>query len=143
MLGEEDINPLGFHRLAAGETLSSMMAPSIFVRHGRPTLILGSGGSNRLRGAILQVLCRHRLEMMELETAICFPRLHNEGNVLDCEPDCLSPDEEHTLSDLGWNIRHWQQTSVYFGGVHAIALDAHGYIQAAGDPRRGGAVAWA
>jgi len=143
MLGEEDINPLGFHRLSSGEMLSSMMAPSIFVHHGQPVLILGSGGSNRLRGAILQVLCRHRLEAMNLETAIHFPRLHNEGDVLDCEPGCLSPDEERTLSGLGWNIHHWQQASVYFGGVHAIALDANGHIQAAGDPRRGGAVAWA
>ncbi len=142
MLGEEDINPLGFHRLPAGETLSSMMAPSIFVRQGRPALILGSGGSNRLRGAILQVLCHHRLEAMDLEVAIHCPRLHNEGNMLDCEPGCLSPDEEHTLSGLGWNIHHWQQTSVYFGGVHAIAIDTNGHIQAVGDPRRGGAVAW-
>ena len=143
MLGEEDINPLGFHHLPAGETLSSMMAPSIFVHNNRPALILGSGGSNRLRGAILQVLCRHRLEAMDLDTAIRFPRLHNEGDVLDCEPCCLRPDEEHTLSGLGWKIHRWQQTSVYFGGVHAIALDANGHIQAAGDPRRGGVVAWA
>ncbi len=143
MLGEKDINPAGFHRLSGGKTLSSMMAPSIFVYHGRPALILGSGGSNRLCGAILQVLCRHRLETMDLETAIHSPRLHHEGCVLDCEPGCLSPDEEHTLSRLGWDIRHWQQASVYFGGVHAIALDANGHIQAAGDPRRGGAIAWA
>ncbi len=143
MLGEEDINPAGFHCLPDGETLSSMMAPSIFVRHGRPALILGSGGSNRLRGAILQVLYRHRIEMLDLETAIHFPRLHNEGDVLDCEPGCLSPDEEQIMSGLGWNIRHWQQASVYFGGVHAIALDANGHIQAVGDPRRGGATAWA
>ncbi|MDQ6957681.1 MAG: gamma-glutamyltransferase [Mariprofundaceae bacterium] len=143
MLGEEDINPLGFHRLPAGETLSSMMAPSIFIRNGLPALILGSGGSNRLRSAIFQVLCRHMLQDMDIETAVHFPRLHNEGEVLENEPGCFSPDEEHTLSELGWNIRHWQQPSVYFGGVHAIALDAKGQTQAAGDPRRGGAVAWA
>lgn len=143
MLGEEDINPLGFHSLAAGETLSSMMAPSIFVRNGRPALILGSGGSNRLRGAILQVLCHYILGNMNIESAVCFPRIHNEGDVLDCEPGGLHPNEEHALSELGWNIRHWQQLSVYFGGVHAIALDQDGRMQAAGDPRRGGAVAWA
>jgi len=120
-----------------------MMAPSIFVRDNCSAMILGSGGSNRLRGAILQVLCRHILEDMDIETAVRSPRIHNEGEVLDCEPGCLGRDEEGTLSELGWNIRHWQQPSVYFGGVHAIALDANGQIQAAGDPRRGGAVAWA
>ncbi|MDQ6973091.1 MAG: gamma-glutamyltransferase, partial [Mariprofundaceae bacterium] len=50
MLGEEDINPLGFHQQSGGETLSSMMAPSMFLRAHRPAMILGSGGSNRLRG---------------------------------------------------------------------------------------------
>lgn len=143
ILGEEDINPTGFHHLPAFETPSSMMAPSIFVRDGRPALILGSGGSNRLRGAILQVLCRHLLEDMDIETAVQYPRLHNESHMLDCEPACLTSDEAHSLSELGWNIRDWQQSSVYFGGVHAITLDKHGTIQAAGDPRRGGAVAWA
>jgi len=143
MLGEEDINPAGFHRLPPGETLSSMMAPSMFIRKGRPVLILGSGGSNRLRGAILQVLCRHVLQGLDIETAVLAPRLHNEGDTLDCEPACLSPLEESVLAGLGWNIKHWRQPSVYFGGVHAIALDARGMPQAAGDPRRGGAVAWA
>ncbi len=143
MLGEADINPLGFHRLSPGETLSSMMAPSMFVRDGRPALILGSGGSNRLRGAILQVLCRHVMEGMDIEAAVHAGRLHNEGDVLDCEPGTLNAGEEAALSRLGWKIRHWRQPSVYFGGVHAIAVDATGRVRAAGDPRRGGAVAWA
>ncbi|MDQ6987414.1 MAG: gamma-glutamyltransferase, partial [Mariprofundaceae bacterium] len=143
MLGEEDINPLGFHRLAGGKTLSSMMAPSIFEQQGRPALILGSGGSNRLRGAILQVLLRHLTDGMAIEDAVCAPRIHNEGDVLDIEPHALSPVDEKSLSESGWCIKHWSQPSVYFGGVHAISVDNNGHVRAAGDPRRGGAVAWA
>lgn len=143
MLGEEDINPLGFHRLAPGETLSSMMAPSIFTLAGRPALILGSGGSNRLRSAILQVLCYRFLAAMDIETAVCAGRLHNEGDSLDCEPGALDAEDEHRLEHLGWHLRHWREPSVYFGGVHAIAVDADGQVRAAADPRRGGTVAWA
>ena len=60
---------------------------------------------------------------------------------LDTEPGCLTESEQKQLSALGWSIRGWRRTSVYFGGVHAIAIDARGQIQAAGDPRRGGAAA--
>ena len=143
MLGEEDINPLGFHALPGGETLSSMMAPCIFEQQGRPALILGSGGSNRLRGAILQVLWHHLAEGMPIADAIRAPRIHNEGRMLDAEPDALTTRQEDALREHGWNIRRWSQPSVYFGGVHGIAVSASGQVQAGGDPRRGGAVAWA
>ncbi|MDX8407052.1 MAG: gamma-glutamyltransferase [Mariprofundaceae bacterium] len=142
MLGEEDINPLGFHALPAGTTLSSMMAPSIFMQQGRPHLILGSGGSNRLRGAIAQVLSHIMIDGAHVEQAVHAPRLHNEGMQLDVEPGLLNDDLRHQLQDMGWLIREWRQQSVYFGGVHAIAV-RHDQITAAGDPRRGGAVAWA
>ncbi len=143
MLGEEDINPLGFHRLAGSKTLPSMMAPSIFEQHGRPALILGSGGSNRLRGAILQVLLRHLTDGMTIEDAVCAARMHNEGDILDVEPHALSPADEKALAQQGWRIKYWSQPSVYFGGVHAISVQNNGSVQAAGDPRRGGAIAWA
>ena len=56
MLGEEDLNPLGFHRLSPGTRVTSMMAPTIVLRDGEVELSLGSAGSNRLRSAILQVV---------------------------------------------------------------------------------------
>jgi len=143
MLGEEDINPLGFHRLKGGETLSSMMAPGILLQDRKPCLILGSGGSNRLRGAIVQVLFRHRVLGEAIEQAVHAPRLHPENGLLDAEPGALNAADEHALQGLGWQIRHWSKPSVYFGGVHAISLGEYGNIEAAGDPRRGGAVAWA
>jgi gamma-glutamyltranspeptidase/glutathione hydrolase len=141
MLGEEDINPLGFHALPGGATLPSMMAPSIFLQQGRPRIVLGSGGSNRLRGAILQVLSRCLLLGQSIETAAHAPRMHNEGNTLDFEPGCLSEYEQEQLMQLGWKLKPWQQQSVYFGGVHAICCAANGELLGCGDPRRGGVVA--
>jgi len=143
MLGEEDINPLGFHHQSGGETLSSMMAPSILMQDKRPAVILGSGGSNRLRGAILQVLFRHKTLEQAIEEAVHAPRLHPESMLLDAEPGALTAGDEDALRQLGWQIRNWSQASVYFGGVHAISIGKNKQVEAAGDPRRGGAVAWA
>src|SRR6201999_3133153 len=58
MLGEEDLNPLGFHRIAPGRRVQSMMAPTVVLRDGRIVLGLGSAGSNRIRSAILQTVVR-------------------------------------------------------------------------------------
>ena len=58
MLGEQDLNPLGFHRYPPGRRLPSMMAPTIVLRDGAPRLVLGSAGSNRIRSAILQTIIR-------------------------------------------------------------------------------------
>ncbi|MFC1536794.1 gamma-glutamyltransferase family protein [Pseudomonadota bacterium] len=143
MLGEEDINPLGFHKLSAGTTLSSMMAPTILIKNGRPEVTLGSGGSNRLRGAILQVLSRYTVMEQSIHHAVFSPRLHNEGNRLDVEPEGLTEECRHQLDELGWDIRQWERQGVYFGGVHAICMDERGRLDGAGDPRRGGSIAWA
>lgn len=144
MLGEADINPHGFHRAAAGQTLSSMMAPAIFIRDKQPALVLGSGGSNRIRSAMLQVIRNHLFEDLAIEEAVCRPRLHSEGDgLLDVEPGALDQQARDALHALGWKVRDWQSPSIYFGGVHAVCMDAKGLRHGAGDPRRGGSVAWA
>ncbi|NCF83641.1 MAG: Gamma-glutamyltranspeptidase, partial [Proteobacteria bacterium] len=56
MLGEEDLNPGGFQRWPEGHRMTSMMAPTLLEWPDGDTVALGSGGSNRLRTAILQVL---------------------------------------------------------------------------------------
>ena len=55
MLGEDDLNPLGLNNWLPNRRLSSMMCPGIAVNN-TSKLALGSGGSNRIRTAVLQVL---------------------------------------------------------------------------------------
>ena len=58
MLGEQDLNPLGFHRHDPGRRLPSMMSPTVVLRDGELEAGLGSGGSNRIRSAVLQTILR-------------------------------------------------------------------------------------
>src|SRR5205807_9972791 len=57
MLGEYDLNPSG-RVLAPGHRMTSMMAPSIVLEGENPRLVVGSAGSVRLRGAIMQVVAK-------------------------------------------------------------------------------------
>lgn len=138
MLGEEDINPAGFHRWPRNTRLSSMMSPGFFTRSNGETVALGSGGSNRIRTAVLQVVRNIVTKGMSLEHAIHAPRLHHEGGHLALE---RHPDGgEMVALRLAYpDMTVWQEPNMYFGGVHAVSLHHDGGIHAVGDPRRGGA----
>ncbi|MEM0979745.1 MAG: gamma-glutamyltransferase [Cyanobacteria bacterium P01_H01_bin.58] len=139
MLGEEDLHPQGFHRWVPNQRISSMMAPTMVLRNGKPSLVLGSGGSNRIRSAILQVIANVINFGMPLQTAVEAPRLHWEQGQLHLEPGLAQ--QPIATSDLEDTIAivPWQQQNMFFGGVHAVASES-GNLCGAGDCRRGGAV---
>ena len=140
MMGEEDLNPNGFHRMPAGVRLASMMTPAIVKLADGGQIALGSGGSNRIRSAILQVLVNMLNFNMGLEQAVNSPRMHLEGNHLSVETGF--PDASLQSLEGSWpGVEHWPDSNLFFGGVHAVERLANGEFRAAGDPRRGGAVA--
>jgi gamma-glutamyltranspeptidase/glutathione hydrolase len=141
MLGEEDLNPHGFHRHSPGLRLPSMMSPTVVLRDGALELGLGSGGSNRIRSAVLQTVLRVVADGMEVADAVEAPRVHFEAGTVQAEPGV---DEEALgrLEERGYGVFRWRDRNVFFGGVHAVARDpATGELRGGGDPRRGGAVA--
>jgi gamma-glutamyltranspeptidase / glutathione hydrolase len=143
MLGEEDLNPLGFHAIAPGRRVPSMMAPTVVLRDGEIELGLGSAGSNRIRSAILQTVVRAVEEGMGADEAVRAPRLHFEQGIVQAEPGI----DEAALSRIearGTQVLRRPQLNLFFGGVQAVARDpASGELSGGGDPRRGGSVAYA
>ncbi len=85
MLGEEDINPYGFHQWPRDRRIASMMSPSLITTGNGATLAVGSGGSNRIRSAIVQVLTNLLDLQLPLEQAVEQPRLHYESDLLNLE----------------------------------------------------------
>ena len=137
MLGEEDLNPLGFHRFAPGRRLPSMMAPTVVLADGRPRLVLGSAGSNRIRSAILQTIVAVVDHGMSAGEAVCAPRLHAEDGVVYAEPGV----DLAGLQDGVHGIARFRARNLFFGGVQAVERDpVSGRFAGGGDPRRGGAV---
>jgi len=143
MLGEEDLNPLGFHMAPPGRRVPSMMSPTVVLLDGQLEVGLGSGGSNRIRSAVLQTIIRVIADAMDAEEAVSAPRVHFESGAVQTEPGV---DEQglDTLAARGFQLVHWQERNLFFGGVHAVVRDpVTGELSGGGDPRRGGAVAYA
>jgi gamma-glutamyltranspeptidase/glutathione hydrolase len=136
MLGEYDLNPAG-GGARPGARLTSMMAPSIVLRRGRPRLVVGSAGSVRLRGAILQAIVNVVDHGLGVEEAIGAPRVHFEEPHLHCEGGS-DPAALDALEARGYDVVRWRRRNLYFGGVAAVEVGAGGRLAAAGDPRRGG-----
>jgi gamma-glutamyltranspeptidase/glutathione hydrolase len=138
MLGEEDLNPGGFHRHEPGRRIPSMMSPTVVLRDGVPVVALGSAGSNRIRSAILQTMLRVVDDGMPAAEAVEQPRVHFEGGVLEAEPG-IDEDGLERLETEGWRVQRWRERNLYFGGVQAVARDPEtGVLSGGGDPRRGG-----
>lgn len=142
MLGEEDLNPGGFHRFPPGQRLASMMTPAIIGLGDGSRVALGSGGSNRIRSAILQVMVNMFEYGMGLEDAVTAPRLHLEADHLAIEKGFSDP--ALAALEAAWpGVKQWPEHNLFFGGVHAVRRFSGGQFSAAGDPRRGGAVVFA
>jgi gamma-glutamyltranspeptidase/glutathione hydrolase len=136
MMGEEDLNPLGFHHYPPGRRMPSMMAPTVVLNEGSPQLVLGSAGSNRIRSAILQTIVGVVDHGLSAGPAVREPRAHFEAGTVYVEPGV--PDAE--LASGGWTIERFTAPNVFFGGVQAAERDLRsGAFSGGGDPRRGGA----
>ena len=140
MLGEQDLNPLGFHRHAPGARVPSMMAPTVVLRDGEPEMALGS----------------RRLEPDPLGDP---PDVLRRGGRRDGRPDAVdarrgctwrtgrwTPSRAWTRRALDWLERTrldgraaGSEPNLFFGGVQAVARNPDtGRLTGGGDPRRGG-----
>ncbi len=142
MLGEEDLNPDGFHQWKEGCRLASMMSPAAAERANGIRLALGSGGSNRIRSAITQVLINLLDFELSLENAVSAPRIHLENDMLSIE-EGFGKKAMQALEAAVPKTHEWAGKNLFFGGAHIVSASPDGHFDGAGDPRRGGAVAFA
>ncbi len=136
MLGEKDLNPGGFHRWQPDQRVTSMMAPGVLKMTNGTSVVFGSGGSNRIRTAILQVLLNLIDFEMSLEQAVSSPRIHFEEDQLNVEIG-FDPDQLKKLTDHYSDFKIWKEKSLFFGGAHCVSSGPNG-LTGAGDVRRGG-----
>jgi gamma-glutamyltranspeptidase/glutathione hydrolase len=108
-----------------------MMAPGLLITPRR-VVAVGSGGSERIRSVLLQLVLRLGDDDEPLAKAVEAPRLHWDGSVLQAEPGW--PAQVLDELERSWPLRRWSTRDLYFGGAHLVSSTG----EAAGDPRRGG-----
>ena len=135
MLGEDDLHPGGFHVQPPGTRVGSMMSPTLVLEGDSVRLVVGSGGSKRIRSAILQVVTGLLDAGLSLRAAVEAPRQHWDGEQLQVEPGI--PANVLAALEARWRVNPWKERNLYFGGVHAVVPG----VEAAADPRREGAAA--
>jgi gamma-glutamyltranspeptidase / glutathione hydrolase len=145
MLGEEDLRPADGSALPPGARMGSMMAPTLVELADGSRTALGTGGSERIRSALLDVLVRLIDEGRPLAAAVDAPRVHLTGTgPVHLEPGL--PDDDLVELDAlarrrGWpGLEPWPQANLFFGGVHAVRRATDGSVEAVGDSRRSGSV---
>jgi gamma-glutamyltranspeptidase/glutathione hydrolase len=137
MLGEYDLVSAG--EVPAGRRLTSMMSPSIALDPaGAPRLVVGSAGSTRLRGAIMQIIVNVVGHGLGVHDAIAAPRVHVDEPHVHCEGG-HAPAQLDRLEAAGYDVVRWRRRNLFFGGAAAVEVLHDGSLAAAGDPRRGGA----
>jgi gamma-glutamyltranspeptidase/glutathione hydrolase len=133
-LGEEDINHSGFFNWQQKQRMQSMMSPTLLI-HPKQQIALGTGGSNRIKTALFQVINHIVNGQKILKHAIEAPRIHFENSHMDIEPG-FNPEDLAQLKKQNPIYSEWHNHNLYFGGVNAVQT-GHS-VSAVGDFRRKG-----
>ena len=136
MLGEHDVNPDGLADWPANTRLSSMMAPTVALSDQGELIATGSGGSNRIPAAVLQVLINLIDFDMSVEDAVRSPRLHYHKSHAYYE-NLFDASAINQVIENYPDSTAFDRCDVFFGGVHT-AKYCRGQVEGFGDNRRGG-----
>ncbi|PWB78440.1 MAG: gamma-glutamyltransferase [Holophagae bacterium] len=122
--------------VAPGKRMLSSMSPLVCWRQGE-VLVLGSPGGPRIPTATAQVLLNIVVDADELQAAVNRPRIHHQWfpDAIFAEPDALAPETAAELKRRGHELREIKA----IGDVSAVRRAADGGVEAAADPRGGGA----
>ena len=135
MLGEYDL--VAGAPAEPGHRLTSMMAPTVVLGDRGPRLVVGSAGSVRLRGAIMQVIVNVVAHGLDVWTAIDAPRIHVDEPHVHCEGG-FDTEQLDLVEGRGYDLVRWRRRNLFFGGTNAVEVRPEGTLAAAGDARRGG-----
>ena len=124
--------------------MGSMMSPSILAAPDGGVVALGTGGSERIRSSLVEMMIRMVDLGQDLQAAVSGARVHPNEDGLQVEPhlepwmlDGLTTRPPDSLGEV--NV--WPAPNPFFGGVNAVQRAADGSVIAVADGRRGGAAA--
>lgn len=138
MMGEEDLHPGGFDATPRGVRLPTMMSPTLMRRPDGSMTVMGTGGANRIRTAILQVVSLLADDDLDPAAAVAHARLHFEDGVLNAEIFGRHDGGDPLAVLAPKGLVRFDAPNLFFGGVNLVHMNAEGRVMGAGDSRRGG-----
>jgi gamma-glutamyltranspeptidase/glutathione hydrolase len=112
------------------------VTPSVVFRGRRPTVVIGSPGSERIASVVFQVLLR--LRRQSPIDAVVAPRLHASATGrVSFEAPWMRDDIPAALEQRGFRVDPREAFSFHLGCVQLVARDGRTLIGVA-DPRRDG-----
>ena len=99
---------------------------------------MGSGGSSRIRSAILHGVVYVTDHAMAPDQAVAAPRSHFEDGVLHFETEGRPPGTLDAVRAHSPLVKPFTGPNMFFGGLHMAAGGPRGF-SGAGDARRAGA----
>lgn len=133
-MGEDDVNPPHAPR-PVGARLLTMCCPTL-LEDGDRLWVLGSGGSSRIRSALLHGIVYAVDHALPVDQVVAAPRAHFEDDVLRYESMGRGANlQVHHAPHIAFDA-----PGLYFGGLHIAGMDGDGFI-GAGDARRSGEAA--
>ena len=125
MMGEEDLNPGGFHEHPPGDARAQHDGPD---RGAARRPARGRPGLGGLQPDPVGHRPDHRRgggRGLAAQAAVDSPRVHVEGPLVDAEPGVDEAALE-ALAARDWQVKRWHERNLYFGGVQAVVRDADG-----------------
>ena len=115
-------------------------SPTILVKESKPVIAIGSAGSRRIPGSVVQSIVNYIDHAMSPAEAVAFPRVFYFGDDLRIETPGLDPSVLAELEGKGSTVREYESLDGWFGRVQAIFIDPEtGRITGVSDPRDFGA----
>lgn len=121
------------NRVEPGKRPRSSMSPTIILKDGRPTLVIGSPGGSRIIGYVAEAIVAHIDWGMNIQAAVSIPHAINRFGTYDLEKGTSLEGMVAPLEELGYKVNLRSLNS----GLHAISIGENGLFGGA-DPRREG-----
>ena len=121
------------NRVEPGKRPRSSMSPTIILKDGRPTLVIGSPGGSRIIGYVAEAIVAHIDWGMNVQAAVSIPHAINRFGTYDLEKGTSLEAMVAPLEELGYKVNLRSLNS----GLHAISIGENGLFGGA-DPRREG-----
>lgn len=121
------------NRVEPGKRPRSSMSPTIVLKDGLPTLVIGSPGGSRIIGYVAEAIVAHIDWGMNVQAAVSIPHAVNRFGTFDLEKNTSLENMVGPLEALGYEVNLRALNS----GLHAISIAKDSLVGGA-DPRREG-----